>query len=569
MHKQKVPRGNKNLSCELLTVHRKTRLAVTDNSDLIQLFFISLNSPVSLACYLMYKYGENDQLVEKEINPLDYNDKFSFRDDFAAVSLLRKNAFLRTSYNKKLTALDAFNDAEEKCKDVNRRYRENLSSPFLIGDDHATLKRIRSKIRQILGDFDIDLVLDLASWGPGATRLVKGEETSSSHKFDFECQMTLEAYDLFMPVMKAAYPNWSMLNYVTDIPGNKIVTVPKNAKTDRTIAIEPGLNTWIQLGIGRLIRKRLRSAGFDLNSDAKNQRSAYTGSIDGKLATIDFKAASDTISYELVKNLLPDKWFAVLDAARSHYYTLGNETHLSEKFSTMGNGFTFELESLIFATIGTVTCIDTGLDPVSVSIFGDDLIVPVECVEQLTRLCNHMGFTINQKKSFSSGVFRESCGSYYFDGLDVKPYFLKKGLTHIKDLYRFANSVRDLSHRFNQNIGCDERFRHLWKLTCSKVPQSVRMYGPKSSGDATIHCSLNSCKDARNRKDGWEGFTFPGFPTVAVDVERESNGLILSRLHRPSRDMAFGNAVSLRAKTKILFKKRMLVVLWYDFGEWY
>jgi hypothetical protein len=381
--------------------------------------------------------------------------------------------------------------------------------------------------------------------------------------------MTNEAYDLFHSVMVAAYPTWEKLKTVTSVPGNKIVTVPKNAKTDRTIAIEPGLNSWIQLGIGRLVRKRLRRAGFDLNSDSKNQRSAYKGSIDGYLATVDFKAASDTISLELVRNLLPERWFTVLDAARSHYYKLGDQVHLSEKFSTMGNGFTFELESLIFVTLGTSLCIENNLDPSSVSIFGDDLIIPGELVAQLTRLCTYLGFTINTKKSFSSGVFRESCGSYYFDGLDVKPFFLKKRLLYIKDLYRYANSIRDLSHRFNQNNGCDVRFRYAWQQICTTVPASVRKYGPVTAGDAVIHSSLVDCKEARNRRDGWEGFTFPGFPTVAVDVERNSHGLLLSRLSQPSRDLAHNNAVSLRAKTKILFKKRMFVALWYDYGPWY
>lgn len=568
MQKQRVSRREKSSVRELLMIHRTTRLASTEDSRLIELFYISLNTPVSLSCYLLFKSGEYDQLVEKEVSPSDYNDGASFRDDFAAVSFLRKNASLQTTFNKKSAAISAFKEAEEICKGVNCNFRNEQSRSQLTTGDYDVLKKTRRKIAQILGYFDIDQVLNTASWGPGSTLLIKGSEVSASHKFDLECQMTREAYDLFHSVMLKAYPTWEKLKNVTCVVGNKIVTVPKNAKTDRTIAIEPGLNTWIQLGIGRLMRKRLRRAGFNLDSDRKNQHSAFLGSVNGYLATVDFKAASDTISYELVRFLLPPVWFSVLDSARSHYYMLDGVPHLSEKFSTMGNGFTFELESLIFAALGVCLCTESGLDTASVSIFGDDLILPAELVVQLDRLCTYMGFTINTKKSFSSGVFRESCGSYYFNGLDVKPLFLKKRILFTKDLYRFANGIRDLSHRRNLYSGCDVRFRYLWRQICDCVPEPLRVFGPLSSGDATIHCNINTCLEARNRKDGWEGFTFPAFPTVAVDVERDTHGLLLARLLSPSRDLAYKNAVSLRAKTKIIYKKRMFVALWYDFGSW-
>ena len=52
---------------------------------------------------------------------------------------------------------------------------------------------------------------------------------------------------------------WNWVGGVACIPevvaGNKIVTVPKNYKTERTIAIEPLLNSVLQKGIGAVIRK--------------------------------------------------------------------------------------------------------------------------------------------------------------------------------------------------------------------------------------------------------------------------------------------------------------------------
>jgi len=349
--------------------------------------------------------------------------------------------------------------------------------------------------------------------------------------------------------------------------GNKVVTVPKNAKTDRTIAIEPGLNTWIQLGIGRQIRNRLRSAGFNLDSDLKNQRQAYLGSIGHEVATVDFKAASDTIAIETVRLLLPPRWFLVLDAARSHYYTLDGVTHRAEKFSTMGNGFTFELESLIFVSLALALCEFHGCDDSCVSVFGDDLILPSECVSDLTSVCSYLGFTINSEKSFISGPFRESCGTYYFAGSDVKPMFLKQRPDRLCDVIRLCNAVRELSHRRGFNLFCDASFKALWSLCVSLVPKDLRLFGPRSAGDAVISSNIEDCTSVKLLKDGHEGFSFLGRPTVAIESESDSRGLLLARLHRPSRDMAYHNHVAIRARTRTV-EKRMRTHLWYNYGSW-
>lgn len=429
------------------------------------------------------------------------------------------------------------------------------------------LSRIIRKIDRILGDFCIDTVLDKCGWGPGSTLSVTGEDTSGAQKFDVDCDFTKDAYALFGDVMKQAYPSWTNLSNPSFQIGNKIITVPKNAKTDRTIAVEPGGNSWIQSGIGKSIRRRLRFSGYNLDSDLKNQRGAYIGSIDDSLATIDFKAASDTISIETVRLLLPTRWFDVLDAARSRLYTLNKRPAVSHKFSTMGNGFTFELESLIFLAIGLACCDSLGLDDEAVSIFGDDLVVPVECVPELTKMCTFLGFTINTDKSFSAGPFRESCGSYYFNGVDVKPIFLKSDLRYARDLFRLANAIRTLSHRHASLRGCDRKFYRIWSLLVHLVPRELRLLGPVSSGDSSIHVSLRET-EARVHPDGWCGFLYTGLPSVPISSTKESHGLLLARLKTMSRDRSLGNENPLRGRVKMVFKKNMFTHQWYDFGEW-
>jgi hypothetical protein len=144
------------------------------------------------------------------------------------------------------------------------------------------------------------------------------------------------------------------------------------------------------LAAGRVIRRKLRNAGFDLNSDQKNARSALYGSKTDKLATVDFKQASDTISARLVEEILPPAWYTVLNALRSEYYTLDGIVTPYAKFSAMGNGFTFELESLIFVSAALACCQYLKLDSSSVSVFGDDIIIPSEAYPLYTEFCRFL-----------------------------------------------------------------------------------------------------------------------------------------------------------------------------------
>jgi len=74
-------------------------------------FYASLDTAVSLSCAILYRYGEFEQLVKKDIDPRYYADHSSFRDDFAAISFLRKNRFLNTGIDLRRTALDKFEAA--------------------------------------------------------------------------------------------------------------------------------------------------------------------------------------------------------------------------------------------------------------------------------------------------------------------------------------------------------------------------------------------------------------------------------------------------------------------------
>lgn len=227
------------------------------------------------------------------------------------------------------------------------------------------------------------------------------------------------------------------------VNNNKLSFVPKTAKTHRVIAVEPLLNGFVQKGIDLEMRKRLKRVGIDLRSQSRNQEMAREGSRtddDESFVTIDLSSASDSISIELVRYLLPDDWFRLLDRTRSKYYSLNDLTSRYNKFCSMGNGFCFPLETIIFAS----ACFSSGCGKPGVDfmVYGDDIIVRKKYASDVLALLAHWGFKMNADKTFLEGPFRESCGSDWFGGEDVRPFTLDYGLDSLENLFKFLNLSR-------------------------------------------------------------------------------------------------------------------------------
>jgi hypothetical protein len=107
----------------------------------------------------------------------------------------------------------------------------------------------------------------------------------------------------------------------------------------------------------------------------------------------------------------------------------------------MGNTTTFPVQSLAFLSVALAACVvgsgastrtrstqgDLGYITQwvgKVSIFGDDIIVPVEHVGLVERLLTLLDFKVNVDKSFVHGNFRESCGVDAFQGIEVTPVYV-------------------------------------------------------------------------------------------------------------------------------------------------
>ena len=224
---------------------------------------------------------------------------------------------------------------------------------------------------------------------------------------------------------------------------NKISFVPKTVKTERTIAVEPLLNGYVQKGIDLVLREKLLLVGLDLTSQELNQEMARKGSLtddDDSLVTIDLKSASDSVSTELVRYLLPPNWFSLLERTRSVAYELDKSVTLYEKFCSMGNGFCFPLETILFAAACYAS--GAGCPGVDFTVYGDDIIVRKRVAGQVLSLLRHWGFKHNPDKTFLEGPFRESCGADWFGGEDVRPYTLDHALDSVENVFKFLNLTR-------------------------------------------------------------------------------------------------------------------------------
>lgn len=208
-----------------------------------------------------------------------------------------------------------------------------------------------------------------------------------------------------------------------------------------------------------------------------------------ELSTLDLSSASDTIAFQLCNLVVPTDWLQMMKLSRSPLTAkpLNKGTHKwqrLEKFSSMGNGYTFELETALFTAISWAVCelfkvpVLLGKD---LTVFGDDIICPTSAAPHIATALRFFGFTLNQKKTFiGDSPFRESCGGDYFDGVDVRPVHIETDPDTPGQWISLHNKVLRLSTRFNVSA--------VTNYIRGLVPRDIRKCnGPVELGDLFFH----------------------------------------------------------------------------------
>jgi len=422
------------------------------------------------------------------------------------LALFQKREDLDMGIDRREAAMESFLESERRCAVTNETFKKwgrGFLFPRHVDSVFHTASR---KISRVLGD--VPPLSDLRMrFGPGATRGLAKKNANALEKLrsSWACSEDLAGtvQNVLEEVPPWVFPHWDdseSAKVTVEIQNGKLCFVPKNFKTDRSIVTEPLLNTFVQAGIGDYMVRRLRSSGLDLTDQSRNQSLARIGSITRGVATLDLSSASDSVSTELVAHLLPLPWFEFLSQCRTRCIETPFGVMRQEKFCSMGNGFTFPLESLIFWTLALAVCEYLDLSTEDVSVYGDDIIVPTAAVPLLTQVLTSAGFVLNKDKSYVDGPFRESCGKDYLSGILVRPVYVKEALTG-EGSFRLRNF-------FYRNY--DEESAAFFE---DLIDPELRIYGPDGYGDGHL-IKVPFVGTPYKRVHGYGGFTFETYQHV-------------------------------------------------------
>ena len=295
--------------------------------------------------------------------------------------------------------------------------------------------------------------------GPGATAdKLTGNQKFDQHEWPERLERVFPAREHLLPG-----PHWwynDQLDLVQFLEPEaerpvRVITVPKTLKTPRIIAIEPTCMQYMQQALleplvevlerqfpSRHDEENLASHFLGFSDQNPNRDLARQGSIQGDLATLDLSEASDRVLNELVLALLHQNplFSEAVQATRSTSASVpvkdGEVTLPLNKFASMGSALCFPFEAMVFLVavfVGIEKELSTPLTRKliksyrgKVRIYGDDIIVPVDCVKSVIASLETFGLKVNGNKSFWTGKFRESCGGDYYSGHDVTPVKVRR-----------------------------------------------------------------------------------------------------------------------------------------------
>lgn len=435
--------------------------------------------------------GQWDDLP-KSIDPSSYpatsDGALQFRDDFQVVELVRKRVFGGSTTPKQRR--EAAKRSWRASESVNYRSNQRLSlwqhgipsheDPLASALIVHTIDCVKKEIRRVLGRLPRSLEGRFSSGtNEGPTKVyhtIVHKLLQPSCTPELAQVLAYQGEGLSLPFAweRSLLTHGITIDKLPLVRGEGFGTVPKNYNTDRTIGKQPVVNLYFQLGVGEYIRRNLmKRASIDLDYGHLEHCSlAAEGSVSNRIATIDLRNASNSLSIELVRLLLDEEWFDLLDLLRSKYARIDGKWQKLEMFSAMGNGFTFELQTLIF----WACCRACGV--VSPKVYGDDIIVPSEFAHAVIALLAFFGFEVNPDKTFIDGPFRESCGGNYFNGVDVTPVRFTREPSTPLDWFTIHNQI----HRLGSRCAPAKR------LALQEIPAELRKFGgPVELGDAVLH----------------------------------------------------------------------------------
>jgi hypothetical protein len=298
------------------------------------------------------------------------------------------------------------------------------------------------------------------------------------------------------------------------------------------------------------MRYRLREWGLRLNDQDYSVSAMERLARQRDCATIDLSAASDSVAFEVVQWLFPAEWVAVLNAIRSPMYTLdkGKTWTSYEKFSSMGNGTTFPLESALFYALAQACTQIAGGSKQNIRVYGDDIVVEKRTAGLLIEALSFLGFRTNTDKTFVFGRFHECCGVDIYDNVDVRPVYLRQ-------VPKAPDEVANLHNRLLAN-----RFGFRFEGTLEYLRDIVhgKLWGPSFFGFSGL--TRDEIRDWYAGKSRQYAAFFFGAPAEKPRFHRGWQSLVwdIETWHRPSVPFE---------KVKHLSNKDRYMALLYGLGS--
>lgn len=431
-----------------------------------------------------------------------------FRFAQAAAFLKKYEAMPKANERRAEEAtLRRWHDNERINRDKNSEFWDILQRPLTTAfvDLQEVTEKVRQEILSLVGEFPPDFkdVASFGKFGPGASLSHRAGELDPILKCinptALESQRSEVLWLLNMTHMGEAifasrtgcvrsdlFSNSEKVAIAVDgiewVDHERYATVPKNVSIMRSIGVGASLGTFIQQAYDGWLRSALKSQwSLDLSNQEPNRFLAFRGSLQKTLdrpCTIDLTDASSRICCGLVGSVFSKPWARVLFRQRAKYCLLpGGSKHRLEMFSAMGNALTFSLQTLIFASVVRSVLRDQGASNAVWRVYGDDIIVPHSCFDEVCRRLILLGFAPNMSKSFKDGFFRESCGCDYLHGTNVRPLYFKKPVKDVCDAYKMINLVQLFAAESPIPVWS---YRRLYKYLLTTVPKELRLFGEPS-----------------------------------------------------------------------------------------
>lgn len=492
----------------------------------------------SLGGLELVKEAERESLLRVSLHPTPEGID-SLRRTRQLVGLLSKNPFIEgsTEDSRKDAAMAKFWKAQRRnritTKRLNYFFRHPSRMPALLAE---ILGSARMDLFRLLGpcpsDTDWDRFMSAKVFSSGVVQGLasngRSKDTNAYAKLHPDSHLTTSSlcWSRFSPYAFRGY--WKKLRGEQPpkvIESSRLSLQPKDAETYRVTFSEPQFNAVCQQGLSAMLSPYLQAWGITLDDQTRNSNLAKVASEIGfserGFSTIDLASASDSVTTVLVQYLLPDGWFELLDAARTHRLNVEGEEYSSPMFSSMGNNNTFPIECLVFASL-TKACIRMSGSPREWRVYGDDIIVPTGASLLLVEVLQFVGFEVNTKKSYFTGFFRESCGGNWMNGVDVTPVRLKGEISLPTERYNLFNRL--------QRVMPGSPLLDV--LYCSfKRPLIGPAIGPEGGEDghlvAPLHILRKACKVEWNQYIQSYKYTYFSLTPVSRKRRRSSDELRL------------------------------------------